>query len=58
MEQKLLIKLETKIIYSPGIARYPSKWQRMVEKTDHTNVDPKLLSQKTNPKHSVMRHEE
>jgi hypothetical protein len=38
--------------------RYPSKWQRMVEKTDHANVDPKLLSQKTNPKHSVMRHEE
>jgi hypothetical protein len=30
----------------------------MVEKTDHSNVDQKLLSQKTNPKHSVMRHEE
>jgi hypothetical protein len=30
----------------------------MVEKTDHANVDQKLLSQKTNPKHSVMRHEE
>jgi hypothetical protein len=30
----------------------------MLEKTDHENVDQKLLSQKTNPKHSVMRHEE
>ncbi len=58
MEQTLLIKPETKIICKPWHCKGSFKGAKNGGKTEHANVDQKLLSQKTNPKHSVMRHEE